>query len=442
MFADDEEHLRLAARQTFELHDQKIALFGDARSLLEQVDRDSNAVVVTDVRMPGMDGIQLLNAVLEIDAEFPVILLTGHGDVSMAVDCMRQGAYDFIEKPFAQEHLVASVKRALEKRQLTLEVRALRSSLNSDDSLLGDLAGNSSVMADLRSRLVTLAALETDVLIFGETGTGKDTVAQLLHKLSARKVAPFVHINCAAIPANMMEIELFGHEIGAFPSAVKSRYGKFEHARGGTVFLDAIEALSLEAQAKLLQAIEDRIITPLGSNNPVELDIRIVAASQSDLKKLVEAGSFRSDLYYRLAGVEIQLPPLDDRREDIPRLFAEFVERAALRHGREGPRIPDALYSKLIARDWPGNVRELRTAAERFVLRLGIDGIDMQQSEKPANKTLAELLSEQERAILIFTLTANDGSLKSTYEALGISRKVLYEKMQKFGLSKQNFLPD
>jgi two-component system C4-dicarboxylate transport response regulator DctD len=442
LFADDEADLCLAAQQTFELQDQDIAVFSDATSLLKQVTKELEAVIVTDVRMPGMDGIELLEAVLEVDSELPVILLTGHGDVSMAVDCMRMGAYDFLEKPYAQEQLIATVNRALEKRRLTLEVRALRESLNANDKKTDGLIGNSAAITDLKSRMRTLAGLETDVLLFGETGTGKDTVAQLIHHMSDRSGAPFVHINCASIPSEMLEIELFGHEAGAFPSAVKSRYGKFEHARGGTVFLDAIESLSQQAQAKLLQAIEQRVVTPLGSNQTVELDIRIIAASQTDLRELVDAGTFRSDLYYRLAGAELRLPPLAERSEDIPRLFAEFVERAAFQHKRDVPVVPSALYTKLVSRKWPGNVRQLRTAAEQFVLQLDMGGSGTQKTDDEQTKSLGDMLADQEKAILVSTLSAHQGSLKATYESLGISRKMLYEKMQKFQLDKRDFLAD
>ncbi len=241
LFADDEEHLRLAAGQTFQLEELPVQLFSGAQDLLKLVNREFDGVVVTDIRMPQMDGVQLLEAVQAIDTAFPVIMVTGHGDVDLAVQCMRQGAYDFIEKPYILSRLVETVRRAMEKRRLTLENRQLRSTLAAQSSAGVQLSGHSQLIEEVRHQLLTLAALETDILLIGETGTGKDVAAKMVHEASARSDRPFVHINCAALPKDLVEIELFGHEIGAFPSAVRSRFGKFEHARGGTVFLDEIE---------------------------------------------------------------------------------------------------------------------------------------------------------------------------------------------------------
>jgi two-component system C4-dicarboxylate transport response regulator DctD len=438
LFADDEEHLRLAAGQTFQLADLSVQLFDGAKKLLTHVDRGFDGVIVTDIRMPEMDGIELLKRVQAIDSGFPVILVTGHGDVELAVDCMRLGAYDFIEKPYDPTRLVETVRRALEKRQLTLENRDLRSTLAAQTNSRIQLSGHSQLIESVRKQLLTLAGLETDVLLIGETGTGKDVAAQMVHGASARSDRPFVHINCAALPSDLVEIELFGHEIGAFPSAVRSRFGKFEHARGGTVFLDEIETLPLEVQAKLLHAVQDRKITRLGSNDPIELDIRFIAAAKSDLRAAIEAGKFRSDLYFRLAGAEVRLPTLDERREDIPRLFAELIARAAANHDRETPEVPDNVYSLLAARRWPGNVRELQNVAERFVLGLDLELSAVYQAGAQA-QTLPDQLLNHERALIAASLAANGGRLNQTYEALGISRKSLYEKMQRHGLNREDF---
>ncbi len=246
LFVDDEEHIRLAAEQAFELNNMTAELFESGLDALARVDEDLDAVVVTDVKMPKMDGLDLLKSIREIDPDFPVILVTGHGDIPMAVDSMRTGAYDFIEKPFSQKHLIQTVKRAQEKRRLTLEVRSLKASQEGRRTLESALPGKSQAIEKLKSKVKMLAELEADVLIVGDTGTGKDTVAKLLHDLSPRKNAEFVSINCAAIPKDLLELELFGHEAGAFPSATTSRYGKFEYARGGTVFLDAVEMLPID----------------------------------------------------------------------------------------------------------------------------------------------------------------------------------------------------
>lgn len=438
LFADDEEHLRLAAGQTFQLAEMSVQLFDGAQKLLSHVDRGFDGVVVTDIRMPEMDGIELLKAVQTIDSGFPVILVTGHGDVELAVECMRLGAYDFIEKPYNPARLVETVRRALEKRRLTLENRDLRSTLAAQSNSSIQLSGHSQLIEEVRQQLLTLAGLETDILLIGETGTGKDVAAQMVHSSSARSDRPFVHINCAALPSDLVEIELFGHEIGAFPSAVRSRFGKFEHARGGTVFLDEIETLSLDVQAKLLHAVQDRRITRLGANDPIELDVRFIAAAKSDLRAAIDAGRFRSDLYYRLAGSQVRLPTLDERREDIPRLFGELIARSAARHDREVPEVPEGVFSLLAARQWPGNVRELQNVAERFVLGLDMELSAVYQAGAEA-QALPDQLLNHERALIAASLAANGGRLNQTYEALGISRKSLYEKMQRHGLNREDF---
>lgn len=441
LFADDEEHLRLTAAQSFDLHDLPVTLFSNAKDLLDKIDKHSDVVVVTDIRMPGMDGIELLNAVKDIDNELPVILVTGHADVTIAVNCMQNGAYDFIEKPYAQNHLIETVTRAIEKRRLTLEVRSLRNNLNHQQILKTNMNGKSAVIQAVRDQISALANVQTDILISGETGTGKGTAARLLHELSARQHGPFVHINCATIPNDLVEIELFGHEAGAFPSATHSRYGKFEHARGGTIFLDSIEALSQEIQGKLLQAINDRIITKLGSNSPIELDVRFIASSQKDLKILTDKGQFRSDLYYCLAGAKIQMPSLRDRKEDIAQLFNEFAKLSSLRHKVQTPFIPSSLYMQLSSSDWPGNLHELQRIVDRFVLNIDLD-LSSTDLDFKDGMSLNDLLANQERAIIASALTANEGSLKNTYESLKISRKALYEKMLKFNLRREDFSTD
>lgn len=441
LFADDEEHLRLAAGQSFQLADLSVQLFDGAEPLLSKIDREFDGIVITDIRMPNMDGIALLQKIHACDREVPVILITGHGDIELAVECMRQGAYDFLEKPYEPSRLVETARRGLEKRRLILDNRNLRTTLAAQSDVKIQLSGHSQLIDDVRTRLLTLAELETDVLLVGETGSGKDVAAQMIHDASARADRPFVHINCAALPADLVEIELFGHEVGAFPSAVRARFGKFEHARGGTVFLDEIETLSTHTQAKLLHVIEERKLTRLGSNDPIDLDVRFVAAAKKDLQSSIEAGRFRSDLYYRLAGSEVHLPTLDERREDIPRLFSELVERSAARHGRNVPDISANVFNLLAARKWPGNVRELQNVAERFVLGLDLELSAVYRSGSE-QQGLAEQLLSHERALIAASLAANGGRLNQTYDALGISRKALYEKMQKHGLNREDFNED
>jgi len=437
IFVDDEEHLRIASRQTLDLAGYDVECFESAERALDLIGKDFEGVIVTDIRMPGMDGMELLQRVIEIDIELPVVLVTGHGDVQLAVEAMRNGAYDFIEKPFASNYLSDVVGRALDKRRLTLENRKLRSAVSGGDDIEAQLHGRSKVMVELRQQIRTIAQADADVLITGETGTGKEIVARALHGASARCDRPFIAINCGALPENFIESELFGHETNAFPGAMRPRIGKFEHARGGTVFLDEIETMPMALQIKLLRVVQERSITRLGSNDPVALDIRFIAASKENLETEVAAGRFRSDLLYRLNVITLRVSSLAERVEDIPRLFTQLVNEACIRYRRDIPEIPAVVLTILANREWPGNVRELRNAADRFVLGLGYqDGISPHDKSP---ETLAERVAEYERNAIVAELTANEGQLRQTYESLGLSRKTLYEKMQKYGLNRNEY---
>ena len=435
LFVDDEEELRHATAQTLMLADVPTVVLDKAELALARISRGFSGVLVTDIRMPGHDGLWLMRKVLEVDPEFPVILVTGHGDVDLAVQSMREGAYDFIEKPFAPARLVSTIQRALEKRRLTVENRALKREVGGRDKLEARLIGRSDAMVSLRKQVRAIAATDADVLITGDTGVGKDVTAHALHDLSARSPHPFVHINCAALPVDLVESELFGHEAGAFPGAMRARFGKFEFARQGTVFLDEIDSLPVSLQAKLLHAIQERQITRLGANDPVSLDIRVIAAAKSDLAAAVEAQIFRADLLYRLNVVTLHVPPLSQRRGDIPSLFLNLAAQAAARYSKQLDDVSSDLLSRMATRDWPGNVRELRNAADRFVLGLGPDDIP---SSQEAPQALAQQMAMHEKSLILATLIAQDGSLKRTYEALGLSRKALYEKMQKHQISKSD----
>ncbi|MBS1302593.1 sigma-54 dependent transcriptional regulator [Loktanella sp. SALINAS62] len=434
LFVDDEEELRNAGHQTLMLHDLPADIFERAEDALARISRGFPGVLVTDIRMPGRDGLWLMRQALEIDPEFPVILVTGHGDVDLAVQSMREGAYDFIEKPFAPMRLVSTIHHALEKRRLTLENRSLKREVGCRDKVESRLIGQSDVMVELRKNIATIARTDTDVLIKGPTGAGKDLTARALHDMSDRAPHPFVHINCAALPVDLVETELFGHEAGAFAGAMRARFGKFEYARKGSVFLDEIDSLPVTVQAKLLHAIQAREITRLGSNEPVALDIRIIAAVKSDLELAVAAGTFRADLLYRLNVVTIAVPPLDARRDDIPSLFLNLVAQAAARYSRQMPDVPAEVLSRMATRAWPGNVRELRNAADRFVL--GLDTADATLSVDEQTGTLAAAVAAHEKSLIVAALTAQGGKLKPTYETLGLSRKALYDKMQKYNISK------
>jgi two-component system C4-dicarboxylate transport response regulator DctD len=436
LIADDDEDLRHALKQSLQLAGYEVFDFNSGQYVPNHINRELYGVLVTDIRMPTVDGMQLLSKVLEIDPALPVILITGHGDVSTAVDAMRNGAYDFIEKPFASERLATAVSRALEKRRLVLENRALRQELSGQEGLDKRLVGRTPAMLKLREEIAALAQTDVDVLIWGETGSGKEVVARALHEEGGRKEKPFIALNCGAIPVEMMESELFGHESGAFTSANKQRVGKLEYANGGTIFLDEIESMPLKLQVKLLRVIETRSITRLGSNKTIQLDLRFIAATKIDLELAGQRQEFRSDLYYRLNVVTLVIPSLRERKDDIPALIHHLAREARARYRREIPEITPAFVAEFMAHDWPGNVRELRNVVDRWVLGLGVN-LSSEEDNHAYNSDftdLAQQMANVERSLIAAALAANEGSIKKTYEQLKISRKALYEKMKKYNL--------
>ncbi|MFN7102855.1 MAG: sigma-54-dependent transcriptional regulator [Pseudorhizobium sp.] len=441
LLVDDEEELRRSTAQALELFGLSVQTFSTADPVLELIGFSFDGVVVTDIRMPGIDGMTLMHRIRELDPEIPVILVTGHGDVQLAVKAMREGAYDFLEKPFTPQHLAGVIRRALDRRGLVLENRRLRAVAGKRDDLEARLPGRTQIMVDLRYRIRAIGATDADTLIIGDTGAGKEVVARALHDISPRASRPFIAINCAALPENLIESELFGHEAGAFPGAIRARFGKFEHGRGGTILLDEISSLPFDLQAKFLRVLQERVITRLGSNELVPLDVRFIATSKVDLEAEVAAGRFRADLLYRLNVATIHVPSLDQRRADVPLLFLHLVREAAARFGRDDMEVPPDVISSVAQRDWPGNVREMRNAADRLVLGLEAATVDV-GSGREVNGRLAEKVAAFERNIIASAIAAHRGALRPVYETLGISRKTLYEKMQKYGLDRRILGPD
>ncbi|HEY8331158.1 MAG TPA: sigma-54 dependent transcriptional regulator [Pseudomonas sp.] len=434
LLIDDDPHLRKALSQTLDLAGLRVVSLGDAREVGTRLPADWPGVVVSDIRMPGLDGLALLEQLRGRDAELPVLLITGHGDVPLAVQAMRAGAWDFLEKPFPSDTLLDSVRRALAMRRLVLENRQLRQTLSGRDALEGRLIGLSPEIVRLRQQVAALARTNADVLILGETGSGKEVVARALHDLSARRDGPFVAINAGALAESVVESELFGHEAGAFTGAQKRRIGKFEFANGGTLFLDEIESMSLEVQVKLLRLLQERAVERLGSNQLIPLDIRIIAATKEDLRQAADQGRFRADLYYRLNVAPLRIPPLRERGDDVRLLFRHFCEAAANRHGLP-LREPDASQSAaLLTHNWPGNVRELQNVAERFALGLDL-GLGEVLAELPAEGNLAARVEAFERSLITTELAHGHSSLRSLAEALGVPRKTLHDKLRKHGLS-------
>lgn len=434
LLVDDDDDLRAATAQSLELAELEVRAFPRGEPALARLKADFDGVVVSDIRMPGLDGRGLFHRVRALDPELPVILITGHADVAEAVQTLHEGAYDFIAKPFAPDRLVESVRRALEKRSLVLDNRRLRAAAarpSPDEALLGD----SPAMARLRAAVRQLAEAEVDVLIEGETGTGKEVVARALHRLSRRARRVFAVVDCAALPEAMIESELFGHALGAFPGAVRSRVGRLEAAGGGTLFLDGVESLPLGAQAKLLRAIEDREVTPLGGNEPRAVDLRLLTSAGVDLGEAVAAGWFRRDLFHRLDVVRLRVPPLRERREDAPLLFARFLSEAAERFRRDPPPLTASVRRRLLEHDWPGNVRELRHFANQVVL--GVDGDD--STARPESASLADRVQAYEGALLREALQAHRGDVAATIQALGLPRKTFYDKVRRHALDLRAF---
>jgi len=436
LIVEDDADVRLGCEQALRLEGIATRCVGTAEAALREVQAGYAGIVVSDIRLPGMDGLALLDALKARESALPVVIITGHGDVSLAVQAMKQGAYDFLEKPFSPERLVDAAQRALEQRRLTLEVSALREQLAGRDKLDARLIGHSPAMVRLRKLIADVAGTAANVLIHGETGTGKELVARCLHEAGPRHARHFVPINCGGLPEQLFDSEIFGHEAGSFTGAAKRRIGKIEHAEGGTLFLDEIESMPMSMQIKMLRVLQERVVERLGSNQQVHVNVRVVAATKADLRTLADAGRFRADLYYRLNVVTLELPPLRERREDVPLLFEHFVAQAALRFEREATPVTPAQLAALVAYPWPGNVRELRNLAERHVLGLGCEpGQDGQGGAPATALPLAQAVEQFERALIADALRRHNGNLSRASEALGMAKTTLFDKVKKYGLA-------
>ncbi|MCU0303876.1 MAG: sigma-54 dependent transcriptional regulator [Thermoanaerobaculales bacterium] len=403
-------------------------------------------LVLCDWRMPGRDGGQLLAEVRRLGLGCGFIVMTAYGSIAHAVEAIRLGADDYLGKPFEREALLLAVQRVLRTRRLERENRRLREAVDQGAGA-ASLIGESPVMQRLYRTIAKVAASDATVLVLGESGTGKELVARTLHRSSHRADRSFVAVNCAAIPETLIESELFGHEKGAFTGAHRRRAGKFEEADGGTLFLDEIASMPLPLQATLLRVLQERRITPLGGRGETEVDVRVVAASNRDLPRLVREGQFREDLYYRLNVVPIELPPLRDRRDDVPLLATAFLERAAARHGREVGPLPRAILHRLVEHGWPGNVRELANAIERLVL-LAEDGV-LSEGDLPAAVRGGEHVAgtairlpaggldweAMEESLLRQALERSGGNRAAAARLLGLGYKAFLYRLDKHGLA-------
>jgi len=417
------------------------------REALQRVAELKPDIVLTDIRMPGVSGLEVLAAMRAYDAEVPVILMTAQASLQTAVQAVNEGAFYYLQKPFSNAEMVALCRRAAETRMLSRENRALKKEIRRrDDTTAGRPVGRNRAFTDVVKLAEMVAPTDSTVLITGESGTGKEILARYIHRLSDREAGPFVSINCGALPENLLESELFGHVRGSFTGAVKDKDGLLVAARGGTFFLDEVAEMSPALQVKLLRALQEREVVPVGATQPVAIDVRIIAATNRDLEQEIRRGTFRSDLYYRLNVITMHLPPLRERGDDIALLAEHFLRRVATAEG-EPLRLSDDALDALQRYDWPGNVRELENALERAAIltRTAVVGLDsmparvtepapapLVSERPPANPTL-ELV---ERAYILWVLQAEGGNKARAAEVLGIDPSTLYRKLNRYDMSE------
>ncbi len=446
LLADDDESFRRVQEYQLTQAGYQVTACGDGEAALEAFRTTGHDLVVTDIRMPGLDGLEFLTRLRAISAETPVVVVTGHGSIATAVEAMKQGAFDFLTKPFPGDQLRLTLQRADEFRRLRTENRELRRAVEGRFSF-ENLVGSAPGMKKLFEAMELVAPTPSLVLVLGETGTGKELVARAIHFHSPRNKRPFVTLNCGAIPATLMEAELFGHRKGAFTGADADRKGKFQAADGGTLFLDEIGEIPVELQPKLLRVLESGSVDRVGEDNPVQVDVRIVAATHRDLEGMVRDGTFRRDLFYRLSVVPLAIPPLRERRQDIPLLAAHFLGRMALRTGRSGLEFDPATLDLLESYQWPGNVRELENVIERMVVLSRSDRLSPQavpQEVRTAGGGTAGpgfRLPEQgldlealEIDLIRQALEVENGNQTRAAKRLGLTRNTLLYRMQKYGL--------
>ena len=446
MVVDDEKSILDAVTDILEDEGFSVKVARDGQTALAGIRDELPSIVLLDIWMPGMDGIEVLEAVKSEWPFLPVVIMSGHGTIETAVKAIKLGAYDFIEKPLGYEELVMTIKNAIRFAELEDENAVLRQMVTPSR----ELTGESPAMQSLKEQIRVVAPTDAWVLIYGENGTGKELVAQTIYKLSKRRHKPLIEVNCAAIPEDLIESELFGHEKGAFTGATTMKRGKFDLANGGTLFLDEIGDMSLKTQAKILRILQEQRFERVGGGRTIKVDVRILAATNKELEKEIEKGAFREDLYYRLNVIPIEVPPLRARKEDIPLLVDEFMDEFSRKLGIPKKEIDSRVLDALMEYDWPGNVRELRNFMERMVILTREDRITMKdlppqfrKAPCPAGHNEPEFLACDdfrrakalfEREYILRKLEENDGNVKKTAEAIGIERRHLHRKMKSLGI--------
>ena len=449
LIVDDEKGIRDALAQVFEYEGQEVRVAEDGPDALLVANTFQPDLVFLDVKMPGMDGLEVLARLGDESPGSLVIMISGHGTIDTALEATRRGAYDFLEKPLDTDRLLVTFRRALELKGLTESMAELRSQVESRY----EIVGNSLPIRRVLERVEKVAATDARILISGENGTGKELVARAIHRLSSRSDTVFIEVNCAAIPSELIESELFGHLRGSFTGAFADRAGKFEQANGGTLFLDEIGDMSRDAQAKVLRVLEQGVLTRIGGSEAVEVDVRVLSATNKNLEQEIEDGGFREDLFYRLNVVPISVPPLRERQEDIPMLVTHFSEGMAAREGSAARVFSDAAMERLKTLTWPGNVRELRNTVERLLIlsdgsEITSDDVDLLTSSRarsvdPGRELLAldnfsAFKEEAERAYIVGKLRANDWNVAETARRIEMPRSNLYKKIEKYGLVRED----
>ena len=449
LIVDDEESIRHALRQVFEYEGHEVMAAEDGPDAIELFKSFGPDVTFLDVKMSGLDGLEVLSRIRKLDLGAYVVMISGHGTIDTAVDATRKGAFDFLQKPLDTDRLLVSLRNVLELRGLTQSVQLLRSEV--DDRYM--MVGNSPSILEVLERIERVAGTDARVLVMGENGTGKELVARGIHRLSARRDAHFIEVNCAAIPSELIESELFGHMKGSFTGAVADRAGTFEQAHQGTLFLDEIGDMSLAAQAKVLRALEEGVITRVGGSKAIKVDVRVIAATNKDLPEEISEGRFREDLFYRLNVVPIVVPPLRDRPEDIRSLITHFVGQAVgVTH--VAPKIlEDGALARLEALDWPGNVRELRNTVERLLIlspgdvvrAADVDALvgggsagDGLGMALLGTETFGEFKEQAELVYITHKLRENDWNVSETARRIDMPRSNLYKKIEKYGLTRDD----
>ncbi|HEY2905230.1 MAG TPA: sigma-54 dependent transcriptional regulator [Vicinamibacterales bacterium] len=446
LIVDDEPGVRMALTGVLTDEGYSVEAVASGEACLDRLTRGSVDLILLDVWLPGIDGLITLARLRERQVDAQVVLISGHGNIESAVRAIKLGAFDFVEKPLSLEKTVLVVSNALRQRRLEAENRALRAKVDRTQTMVGE----SYAMRQLREQVAMAAPTNGRVLIYGENGTGKELVARTVHTLSRRRAAPFIEVNCAAIPEELIESELFGHVRGAFTGAVADRRGKFEAADGGTLFLDEIGDMSVKTQAKVLRVLQEQTLEAVGGTTPIKVDARVIAATNKELQAEIRAGRFREDLYFRLNVIPIFVPPLRDRREDVPLLAEHFMAELAREYGRRVKTLDAGAIDAIQRYQWPGNVRELRNVIERLMIMVPGDSISaadlgfldisgLGASPAPPSGaerlTLHEARDRFERDLILRTLADQQGNMSRTADVLGVERSNLYRKMKAFGIA-------